>query len=208
MAVTRILGNNWELRNRNPGTIDGLLGKSFLIRSTAMATDTVSKSEKLLIVWLRDAHAMEKQAEQVLSTTASRIENYPELKAQLERHLEQTRRQADLIHGCLKRHDGGTSTLKDTAARMVGFTQALSGLFVGDEIVKASMGSYVFEEMEIAAYKILMAAAEECGDQETKRVCESILREEEEMARWLDERLPLLTRQYLSRAEQGLTAKH
>ena len=173
-----------------------------------MATDTVSKSEKLLIVWLRDAHAMEKQAEQVLSTTASRIENYPELKAQLEGHLEQTRRHADLIHGCLKRHHGGTSSLKDTAARMVGLTQAMSGLFVGDEIVKASMGSYVFEEMEIAAYKILIAAAEACADPETKRVCENILREEEEMARWLDERLPLITRQYLSRSEQGLTAKH
>jgi ferritin-like metal-binding protein YciE len=172
-----------------------------------MATRTLSKSEKLLIVWLRDAHAMEKQAEQVLSKTASRIENYPELKAQIERHLEQTRRQADLIQGCLKRYDG-TSTLKDTAARMIGFMQAQSGLFVGDEIVKASMGSYVFEEMEIAAYKILMAAAEKCGDVETKRVCESILREEEEMARWLDEHLPLITRQYLSRAEQGLTAKH
>jgi ferritin-like metal-binding protein YciE len=173
-----------------------------------MATKTLSKSEKLLIIWLRDAHAMEKQAEQVLSKTASRIENYPELKAQLERHLEQTRRQADLIQGCLKRYDGGSSTLKDTAARTVGFIQARSGLFVGDEIVKALMGSYIFEEMEIAAYNILMAAAEECKDVETKRVCERILHEEEEMARWLYERLPLITRQYLSRAEQGLTAKH
>jgi ferritin-like metal-binding protein YciE len=59
--------------------------------------------------------------------------------------------------------------------------------------------------MEIAAYKILM---EHCGDQETKCVCESILREEEEMARWLGERLSLITREYLSRAEQGVTAKY
>jgi ferritin-like metal-binding protein YciE len=103
---------------------------------------------------------------------------------------------------------GGTSTLKDMAGRWVGLAQAISGLFVSDEIVKASMASYVFEEMEIAAYKILMAAAEHCGDQETKRVCEGILREEEEMARWLDNRLPLITREYLSRTEQGVTAKH
>jgi ferritin-like metal-binding protein YciE len=150
---------------------------------------------------------MEKQAVQVFSTTASRIENYPELKAQLEHHVEQSRRKADLIRGCLERH-GGASTLKDMAGQMVGFTQAMSGLFVRDEIVKALMGSYVFEQMEIAAHKILMAAAEQCGNQETKRVCEGNLREEEVMARWLDERLPLITRQYLSRAEQGVTAKH
>ena len=56
-----------------------------------MATATTSKSEELLVDWLRDAHAMEKHAEQVLSNSASRIENYPELKAQIERHLQETR---------------------------------------------------------------------------------------------------------------------
>ena len=85
-----------------------------------MATATASKMEEMLIDWLRDAHAMEKHAEQVLSSTASRIENYPELKTQLERHAEQTRRQADLIRECLDRHDGNTSTMKDTAGRVMG----------------------------------------------------------------------------------------
>jgi hypothetical protein len=86
-------------------------------------TATASKTEEMLIDWLRDAHAMEKHAEQVLSTTASRIENYPELKTQLERHAQQTRRQADLIRECLDRHDGGASTMKDTAGRVMGFAQ-------------------------------------------------------------------------------------
>ena len=172
-----------------------------------MATATVSKSEKSLTYWLRDAHAMEIQVALVLSTAAPRIENYPELKERLEVHVAQSRRHADLIGRCLERH-GGTSTLKDMLGRWIGLTQTLSGVFVSDEIVKASMASYVLEGMEIAAYKILMAAAEHCGDEETKRVCESILREEEEMARWLGERLPLITREYLSRAEQGVTAKH
>ncbi len=173
-----------------------------------MATATASKTEEMLVDWLRDAHAMEKHAEQVLSNTASRIENYPELKAQIERHIEVTRRQAELVRGCIERHDGSTSTIKDTAGRIMGFAQAMSGLFAGDEIVKASMGSYVFEEMEIAAYKTLISAAEACGDQETKRVCETILREEEDMARWLDQQLPAITRQYLARAEHDVTAKH
>jgi ferritin-like metal-binding protein YciE len=173
-----------------------------------MATATTSKNEELLVDWLRDAHAMEKHAEQVLSNTASRIENYPELRTQIERHLQETRRQADLVRRCLERHNGSTSTVKDTAGRVIGFAQAMSGLFAEDEIVKASMGSYVFEAMEIAAYRSLIAAAEACGDQETKRVCEGILREEEAMAHWLDEHLPGITRKYLARAEQKLTAKH
>ncbi len=33
--------------------------------------------------WLRDAHAMEKQAKSMLESMASRIDNYPELRAQV-----------------------------------------------------------------------------------------------------------------------------
>jgi ferritin-like metal-binding protein YciE len=169
---------------------------------------SMTKSEEMLLDWLRDAHAMEKQAEHVLSNTASRIENYPELKAKLEHHLGQTRRQAELIRGCIERRDGSTSVIKDTAARVAGIGQALSGLFVGDEVVKGSMGSYVFEQMEIAAYRTLISAADKCGDLQTKQVCEAILREEEEMAQWLDQNLPAITAKFLSLAERSETAKH
>ena len=40
--------------------------------------------------WLRDAHAMEKQAESMLESMASRIDNYPELRARIEQHLNET----------------------------------------------------------------------------------------------------------------------
>jgi len=170
-----------------------------------MAT-TTTKCEETLVDWLRDAHAMEKQAEQMLSNTAKRIEHYPELKSKIETHLDQTRRQAELVKGCLERHGESTSTLKDTAGSIAGLGQALSGLFVSDEIAKASMASFTFEEMEIAAYKMLIAAAEECGDADTKRVCETILREEQEMAQWLDRNLPAITQQFLRRAESGMPA--
>lgn len=37
--------------------------------------------------WLRDAHAMEKQAESMLESMASRIENYPDIKPELNNIL-------------------------------------------------------------------------------------------------------------------------
>jgi len=46
-----------------------------------------------LNTWLRDAHAMEKQPEKMLTAQAGRIENYPELKARLERHIDETKSQ-------------------------------------------------------------------------------------------------------------------
>ena len=97
---------------------------------------------------------------------------------------------------------------KDAGGTMLGFGQAMSGMFVGDEVMKGSIASSAFEAMEIASYKILINTAEEVGDQETARVCRQILKEEEAMADWLEKHIPALTHQYLSREEAGATAKH
>ena len=53
--------------------------------------------------WLRDAHAMEEQAEKMLTTTAERLENYPELRARIEQHIQETRHQAEQVRGCIQR---------------------------------------------------------------------------------------------------------
>ena len=168
----------------------------------------MDSTEGRFLQWLRDAHAMEEQAEQMLRGMASRIKNYPELKARLERHLEETRRQADQVRRCLERRGTSTSRVKDTVAKLVAVGQVLTGFFVGDEIIKAFLGTYTFEHLEIASYKILIATAEALGDTETKLVCEQILREEENMVRWLEETLPTVTKQYLDREQPpGVTAK-
>lgn len=70
-----------------------------------------------------------------------------------------------------------------------------------------SLASYTFEQMEIVSYKILIAAAEHAGDRETKRVCETILKQELAMAQWLDEHAAEMTRKFLEPNQQGLAAK-
>jgi ferritin-like metal-binding protein YciE len=169
----------------------------------------MATSEGRLLQWLRDAHSMEQHAEQMLTAMARRIENYPQLKAQIERHIEETRLHARLVHECIKRRGGSISVVKDVAAMMTGLGQALSGLFVSDEIVKGALASYSFENMEIASYAILIATAEQVGDPETKRVCENILQQEKAMASWLEEHLSELTREYLRLdATSRASAKH
>lgn len=168
-----------------------------------------TRAEENLLDWLRDAHAMEEQAEKMLTKTAERLENYPELKARIQQHIEETRRQAQMVRGCIERLGGDTSAVKDATAKMMAMAQGMSGMFVSDEVVKASLASYAFEHMEIASYRALIAAAELCGDVETKRVCEQILPEEEAMADWLAERLPGTVQKFLARDETpDTTAKH
>lgn len=166
-------------------------------------------AEKRLVEWLRDAHAMEQQAEQMMRGTASRIENYPEVIQQLERHIEETVNQGKQIESCLARYDESASAVKDATGKMTAMAQAMSGMFTGDEVVKGCLAWHTFEYFEISSYKILIQTAEEVGDQETKRICEAILKEEEAMAAWLDNNTPMIVRQYLQRDEApGVDAKH
>ena len=159
----------------------------------------MTKAEENLMAWLRDAHAMEEQAETMLTALGGRTGDYPEVKTLIEKHLTETQRQAASLQECIKRRGGDTSTLKDMAGKMVAFGQGMSSMFVEDEIIKGAMASYTFEHMEAAAYRVLIAAAETVGDKETQAICERIIEEELSMACELEDQLPDLTRKYLSR---------
>ena len=168
----------------------------------------MTRADENLNDWLRDAHAMEQQAEKMLESTSSRLEHYPELRERMEQHLEETREQARLLRSCIDRRGAGSSTMKDMAARVAGLGQGMSGLFVSDEVVKGTLASYTFEHMEIASYRSLIAAAEAAGDSETANVCRKILPQEEAMAEWLGKRIGEVTQRFLQRDEApGATAK-
>lgn len=107
-----------------------------------------------LLDWLRDAHAMEQQAEQMLRAQASRIEHYPAVKRRLEQHLEETLGQQALLKACIERLGGSTSDLKDLMGRAMAFGQAVGGMANSDEIVKGAISSYVFENLEIAPTRL------------------------------------------------------
>lgn len=169
----------------------------------------MASAEQRLVQWLRDAHAAEQQSETMLSGLGRRIENYPELKDRIEQHIRETQRHAELVRSCLERRGESTSAVKDTGATTLGLGQALSGLFVGDEVMKGVLASSAFEAMEITSYRILISTAQRVGDKETARVCEQILRDEEVMADWLNQHAIGLSEQYLSREESGASpAKH
>jgi ferritin-like metal-binding protein YciE len=99
----------------------------------------MATKKKTLLDWLRDAHAMEMQAETMLSAMAGRIKNYPDVKAKIEQHIQETRRQAQMLESCLQRLGSDTSTVKDLIGKFVAMGQGLSGAFVADEIIKGSI---------------------------------------------------------------------
>jgi ferritin-like metal-binding protein YciE len=158
--------------------------------------------------WLRDAHAMEQQAEKMLSAQAERLEHYPDLRARIVQHIDETRWQQRTIDECLTRRGIGNSVIKDMGGKLMALGQAIGGMTVSDEVVKGAMAGYVFENIEIATYTTLIAAAQAVGDSATRQACEQIIVQEKAMAAWLLEHLPQVTQAFLARAEQpGVTAK-
>lgn len=153
-----------------------------------------------LLDWLRDAHAMEQQAEKMLEAQAERLQHYPQLRARIAQHIEETRGQQQLLASCLERLGSSPSTIKDLSAKLVAFGQGMAGMTVSDEVVKGAMAGYVFEHMEIASYTILIAAAKAAGDLQTQRACEQILPQEVAMAEWLRQHLPEITEAFLTRS--------
>jgi len=163
-----------------------------------------------LVCWLRDAHAMERQSEQMLRAQATRLERDPKLAGALGEHLEQTLAQRELLEECLRRLDAEPSALKDAAGRLDAGAQSLATLAVADEPVKAAIACLAFEQMEVATYTVLFAAAHQAGDIQCQRMFDRLLHEEQAMADWLRGSLPGLVQAYLARdaaADREVTAQ-
>ncbi len=158
--------------------------------------------------WLRDAHAMEKQAESMLESMASRIDNYPDVRARIEQHISETKHQITVLEEILDRNNISRSVLKDSMSKMMAFGQSMGGMAASDEIVKGSISGYVFEQFEIACYTSLLAAAKKAGDTAAVPAIEGILAQEQQMADWLIRHIPDTTEQFLLRADaDGVEAK-
>lgn len=158
--------------------------------------------------WLRDAHAMEKQAESMLESMAGRIDNYPDIRSRIQQHISETKQQITLLEEILDRNGISCSVLKDSMSKMAALGQSIGGMFPSDEIVKGSISGYVFEQFEIACYTSLLAAAKKAGDTASIPALESILNEEKQMAEWLINHIPQTTEQFLLRSDaDGVEAK-
>lgn len=160
-------------------------------------------NDEILNAWLRDAHGMESQAEDMLETHAQRLEHYPDLANRIRQHLEETRSQRDRLQTCMDTRGVSTSTLKDMTGKLTAFAGGMIGSMAADEVVKGTIGTYAFEQFEMVCYRSLIAAAHAAGDTDTAAVCEGILTEEEAMANWVWDNVPEVTTAYMAREASG-----
>jgi ferritin-like metal-binding protein YciE len=131
-----------------------------------------------VVKYLRDAHALEAQALQMLGT-GPKIAEFDALARVFEEHLEQTREHQRLVDERLEELGSGPSRVH--AAAMRAGAMNLGGFFKAQPDTPAKLAgfAYAFEALEAGAYELLARTAERAGDQKTVALARRILGEEQ-----------------------------
>ena len=162
-----------------------------------------NKARDIFIVGLRNAHAMEVQARELMERQTQRLGDYPEVQGKVSQHLEETQAQLLRLEELLKGLGETTSTLKDTAQSVMANMMAIAHAAAGDEILKNTFANNAFEHFEIAAYKSLLALCDKSGVQGARAPLEASLKEEERMAAWIDANVEKVTRDYVDHEQRA-----
>jgi ferritin-like metal-binding protein YciE len=162
-----------------------------------------SKARDIFVDGLRNAHAMETQARELMERQSERLTDYPEVRSQMQMHLRETEGQLQRLEECLSSLGESTSTMKDTAQSFMGNMLALGHSMAGDEILKNTFANNAFENFEIAAYKSLLTLCGAAGADGARSLLEQSLKEEEAMASWIDHNIGKVTLAYLNREERA-----
>ncbi|MDD1534318.1 MULTISPECIES: ferritin-like domain-containing protein [unclassified Bradyrhizobium] len=162
-----------------------------------------NEARDTFVVGLRNAHAMEVQARELMERQSERLDEYPEVKAKVTAHLQETNEQLRRLEKCLESCGESTSSLKDTAQSVMANMMAMAHSVAGDEILKNTFANNAFENFEIAAYKSLLTLCGPAGAPEAKPLLEASLKEEQRMASWIDSNVEKVTMEYLTHQRQA-----
>jgi ferritin-like metal-binding protein YciE len=153
--------------------------------------------------YLADAHAIERQAMQLLAK-APKLASAEGLASVFEQHRVQTERHSELIEQRLEARGAGPSGLKDAALRLGGLNLGMFLKAQADTPAKLAGFAYAFEHLEVAAYELLRRVAERAQDEETASVASAILLEERAAAAEVHEQFDAAL--HASLDEAGVTA--
>jgi ferritin-like metal-binding protein YciE len=167
---------------------------------------TIQKASDIFIVGLRNQHAVESQAIELLERQVGRLENYPEMVDRMRRHIGESQEQARRIEELLKALGTSHSAAKDLGLSFVGNLAAAGHATAPDEVIKNTLANYAFEHYEIASYRALLTLADAAGHSAAKSPLQQSLKEEEAMASWIADHIAPTTLRFLERSAAGAKA--
>ncbi|HEX7279368.1 MAG TPA: DUF892 family protein [Solirubrobacterales bacterium] len=140
--------------------------------------------------YLADVHALEGQSKQLLEK--SKGMDVPEaLRAVLDRHQGETEGHLEKIERRLDDRGSTPSAIKDAMLRLGALNWG--GFFAAQPDTPAKLAgfAYAVENLEVAAYELLLRVARRAGDAETVALAEEILAEEKNAAKAVADQWPV-----------------
>ena len=163
-------------------------------------------AHSIFITGLVNAHALEKQAMQIMNRQLERLERYPEMEQILRQHAIETEEQIRRLDEILHSFGEDRSLLKDTVTQIMGNLGAIAHTTMQDEILKDTFPNHAFENFEIAAYKSLIAMAEANGHNQCIPALQQTLKEEQKTAQLIHDQIENITRRYMMLETSGQQA--
>jgi ferritin-like metal-binding protein YciE len=163
-------------------------------------------ARSIYVTALKNTHALEMQALQIMERQVERLERYPQMEAALRRHIEETHGQRTRLEEALQSLGDSPSTIKEGVLGLVGNLMALGHTPAQDEILKNTYANHAFENFEIAAYESLLVIGEAAGQAGHLSAFQLSLREEQTMAQTVRELVKPTTRRYLELSIAGAKA--
>lgn len=151
--------------------------------------------------WIQNAYVMEKQIETVLERHEKDAEEYPEYQDLIREHKELTANQAERLHDILVAHDEDIPFVKEGLSKAMGFLEAEVGELAHDQIIKNWVAEHTTEHFEMATYMVILEACRMFNEHDIETMIATILREEEDAAKKLNDIMPSILSQYVSTLE-------
>ena len=162
----------------------------------------------LLVMALKNTHAMTAEAKQVCDRQLNRFDHYPEVKAFLDTRSQTLASQRTRLDTVLQTMSEKTSALKELVTTAVGNAAMLGHGATGDEVLKDYFVDAAFAGMAVTCYDSLFAIAESAGEPETVSALKASREEEKRNYDWLVSNIPSTTRNYVTLTASGQTSSH
>ncbi len=138
--------------------------------------------EEKLVEYIDDAYAMEQNVLRMLDGMIKTTKD-AEMRRALERHKDQTEKQAKRLEERLAAHGASPSRTKEAGGMMAALLKGVVDVARNDNPGRNARDGFATEHMEIASYQLLERVARKAGDKETVAVARRNREEEEAMAR-------------------------
>ena len=168
--------------------------------------DKTDFARTTFITGLRNQHAVENQAVELLQRQVERLQSYPEMEARMRQHITESQEQARRIEELLGTMETSHSSFKDAVMSLGGNMAAIMHTVAGDEVVKNTIANFAFEHYEIASYKSLLTLADAVGHSGANSALKQSLQEEISMAEFIDQHIAPTTLRFVELSASGQKA--